>query len=579
MLDIAAYGVYIAILIYAAVVDRRTLRIPNKLVVAIFLDWLVWHILRDLLPRLLELGDSGQAVGSSAGAATGEAVHESLLTFLGPADASAANGALAAIVFGGGLMLFALAYEAVTRKYSMGGGDIKLMAASALFLGLQRSLIALFISCIAAVLTSFAAAIRNRSKGNVSRETSGHDFGDSIGNGKARENVSRETFSIAPNGVVRFFESLGLLWREEAEGRLYPKANKASVVLDVLRAAIEAAGVEVRTGSRVERVEMPRDADGKFTLYMTDGVLERADAVILACGGSVARDMMPDSFHFAPQRPVLGPIATDTRWVKQLDNIRVKCAVELLRSTGESGPSAYGKDGAAKKGGALSEHACDSSVRRCDSQIVSRETGEVLFRKYGVSGIAVFNLSRLAQPGDAISIDLFPDTSEGRLEESFVQRLHLLKANIGEHLARKDLLRGAVLPQVAHVLLAYAGLDEDAPCSEDDARKIACACKSFQLEYRGIGDAAQCQVHRGGFEPHAEFNPETMQAKRATGLFAVGEALDIDGPCGGYNLHWAFASGVLAGASAVALLAGEPPDSIADADSGPANARWHGECG
>lgn len=163
MLDIAAFGVYIVILVYAAVVDRHTLRIPNKLIVAIFLDWLVWQILRDALPRLVERGGSGLAeagayfgayVDAETGSGAGASVDtgESLLTFLGSADASAASGALAAIVFGVGLTLFALVYETVTHKYSMGGGDIKLMAASALFLGLQRSFLALMIACIVACL-------------------------------------------------------------------------------------------------------------------------------------------------------------------------------------------------------------------------------------------------------------------------------------------------------------------------------------------------------------------------------------------------------------------------------------------
>lgn len=365
----------------------------------------------------------------------------------------------------------------------------------------------------------------------------------------------------APNGVVRFFESFGLLWREEAEGRLYPKANKASVVLDILRAAADALGVEIRTGAHVERVELPASTGARFTLRMADGVLERADAVIVACGGSVVREMLPGSFAFAPQRPVLGPIATDTRWVKQLDNIRIKCAVELLRG----------------------------------GDIVTRETGEVLFRKYGVSGIAVFNLSRLAQPGDTLSIDLFPDIPLAQVQAMFAQRLSMLKDALGEGaggaegsegpgsvedlegsegpeaagsakgakseksapgargLSCKDFLRGAVLPQVARVLCEYVGLEEDTPCTQEDAAVLASVCKSFRLEYCGVGDASQCQVHRGGFMPEVGFSAETMQALDAPGLFVAGEALDIDGPCGGYNLHWAFASGILAGAHAVAV--------------------------
>ncbi|MEG0683202.1 MAG: NAD(P)/FAD-dependent oxidoreductase, partial [Raoultibacter sp.] len=59
----------------------------------------------------------------------------------------------------------------------------------------------------------------------------------------------------------------------------------------------------------------------------------------------------------------------------------------------------------------------------------------------------------------------------------------------------------------------------------------------------------QCQVQRGGFAPES-FNAHTLESKTNPGLFVVGEALDIDGPCGGYNLHWAWTSGILAGRAA-----------------------------
>lgn len=403
--------------------------------------------------------------------------------------------------------------------------------------------------------------------------------------------VSRETISdygnggrtapalcYVPNGVVRFFEDLGMFWREEAEGRLYPKANKASVVLDVLRAAVCAAGTEVRTGICVNRVELPRNANGRsgarFALHMADGSIERADAVIVACGGAVAKNILPDSFDFEPQRPVLGPIATDTRWVKQLDNIRVKCAVELLRAADddESGMCEGDQDmrTVSRETGSHETGPCEKGPH----ETIPRETGEVLFRKYGVSGIAIFNLSRLAQPGDALIIDLFPDIELSRLKTLFVRRLQMLKANFDDCPSRKDFLRGAVLPQVAHVLLAYAGLEEDVPCSKADARKIAHICKRFRLEYNGIGDEEQCQVHRGGFVPREGFDAETMQAKRAPGLFVVGEALDIDGPCGGYNLHWAFASGALAGANAASMLA----SSLSETADSSSDEKAHGVC-
>ena len=88
-----------------------------------------------------------------------------------------------------------------------------------------------------------------------------------------------------------------------------------------------------------------------------------------------------------------------------------------------------------------------------------------------------------------------------------------------------------------------------APYDPDAAWGLARALKAFPLEVRGVGDARQCQVTRGGFAVEA-FDPATMEARACPGLHVVGEALDVDAPCGGYNLHWAWASGLLAGAAA-----------------------------
>ena len=77
---------------------------------------------------------------------------------------------------------------------------------------------------------------------------------------------------------------------------------------------------------------------------------------------------------------------------------------------------------------------------------------------------------------------------------------------------------------------------------------IAKAIKSFELEVKGISDAGQCQVQRGGF-CSGSVNAKTMEASAVPGVYLCGEALDVDAPCGGYNLHWAWSSGLLAGLS------------------------------
>lgn len=325
------------------------------------------------------------------------------------------------------------------------------------------------------------------------------------------------------NAVLRFFADHGLLWRRESEGRLYPLANKATSVLDVLRAAAAAVGAQERCGIAVAAVEPPRGAGRPFTLRLADGRLERAAAVIVAVGGALPAGLLPAELPVAPPQPTLGPLATEARWCRRLDNIRVRGVLELRR----------------------------------DDALRAREPGEVMFRKYGVSGIAAFNLSRLAQPGDVLAVDFVPAVEAAAMADFLRERCCRLDAVLGRAATWDDMLCGMVLGPVAEVLLDAAGLCGGAPVATGEVPAMAAVLKGLRLPVTGLGDPRQCQVHRGGLQVSA-VDAATCAVVAAPGLFVVGEALDVDAPCGGYNLHWAWASGLLAGRAAVARMAGRP---------------------
>lgn len=342
------------------------------------------------------------------------------------------------------------------------------------------------------------------------------------------------------SAVLAFFADHGLMWREEGEGRLYPLANKATSVLDCLRAACTAAGVRELVESEVAAVEAPRGEGDRFTLRLADRRLERADAVIVAVGGAVGERLLSAGVPFRKTEPVLGPIATDPRWPRQLDNIRVRGALELWRP-----------------GGAMSPEACRDAGFAPDEhlgeRLVAREVGEVMFRKYGVSGIAAFNLSRLMEPGDQLAVDFVPGVRRMDMTAFLNCRRKMLFASLGRPVTWEDMLRGMVLGPVADVLLKAAGLRGGGETTKEGAAKLACVLKGLRLPVTGLGDERQCQVHRGGVEV-AAVDARTCEVREVPGLYVVGEALDVDAPCGGYNLHWAWASGLLAGWSAAARL-------------------------
>ena len=332
------------------------------------------------------------------------------------------------------------------------------------------------------------------------------------GQGGANASATSGENGSQKNAVLAFFSWLGLMWREEAQGRLFPVTGKASTVLDVLRAAVRALGVQECCNTRVQSIEPPRAPGKPYTLRLADGAFARAQAVVCAVGGAVARQLLPDDLAYTAPVPVLGPLRTETSDIRGLDNIRVRCNVSLER----------------------------------DKAVIARESGEVLFRKYGLSGIVIFNVSRHAQPGDVVALDLFPALSENQLVEHLFERARVFAAVSGRAATCEDVLRGMVLPLVAEALCKVFGLKLEDEATPDAIHRIACLAKRFKVKVQGVGDAKQCQVHRGGFACEG-FEAQTLECREYAGLFAAGEMLDVDAPCGGYNLHWAWSSGMLAG--------------------------------
>ena len=229
---------------------------------------------------------------------------------------------------------------------------------------------------------------------------------------------------------------------------------------------------------------------------------------------------------------MLGPLRVSKSYipvVRELDNIRVKCNVMLMRAE-------------------------DENTMGC----IGSESGELLFRKYGVSGICVFNLSRIAQPGDELNIDFFDLGNHEWAADVIRNRARTAQKLLGRTPTCADVLRGFLLPRVVDAVLKPIGINPEDLCAPDDDEMVSALgtrLTFFSLEVAGIGDPNLCQVRRGGIDV-ACVSDRTMAVQGQPGLFAVGEALDVDGPCGGYNLHWAWSSGLLAGQCAARALIG-----------------------
>lgn len=315
--------------------------------------------------------------------------------------------------------------------------------------------------------------------------------------------------------ICGFFGTLGLLTSPDSEGRVYPVTNAASSVLDVLRYECAHLGVDVRCGVEVTRVSRQPGPEG-FTVWSQDGGAVQGESIVVATGGG---SLLADLGHeMVSTVPVLGPIRTETEPIRGLSGVRVRCAATLFVGVDEH-----------NHGG----------------EVVATERGELLFRDYGVSGIMVFDLSRFLDEECAISIDLFPDWSGEELEAMILQRRAALSWRTAE-----TLFVGMLHDRVARAVLRAGKIRSDTPVLQLEHRGLAVLLKDLRLKVVGIGEPKQAQVTRGGASVTG-FDPLTMGSRHVDGLFAAGEVLDVDGRSGGFNLHWAWASGIMAGDGAV----------------------------
>ena len=324
---------------------------------------------------------------------------------------------------------------------------------------------------------------------------------------------------------LAWFAAQGLYTRADEAGRVYPYSNQAADVLALLERQLAARRVAVRTDCTVQTLRQSR---GGYAVQFTnaDGSAETlcADAVICAMGGAAGPQFGTDGFgtRFAaacggrvePVYPCLTALQC-ARPIKALAGLRARCAASLY-------------DG---------------------DRLLAREEGEVQFTDYGLSGICIMQLSGLLAPGrgpkrPAVALDLFPALDEAALAALFASRAALPADG------PDDFWLGLLAVRLGHALWAAAGLPNAAPAALSAAqwRALAHTAKCWRFEGLTPCGWRQAQTTGGGLalaELEADF-----QFRGCPGLYFVGETLDAAGACGGFNLHWAFGSGLTAGRSA-----------------------------
>lgn len=325
--------------------------------------------------------------------------------------------------------------------------------------------------------------------------------------------------------LVEVCDDMGLLIRvpddkDEDDMRMYPFSEQASSVVDILRFQLEK--YKINTVLDTEVKEIIKNGD-KFTVITEGDGRFMADKVIVALGGAAGRrisgsmsgyDILKKLGHSCTKLyPAIGPIKTETDFVRTLKGVRAEVYLEIRRDNGDR---------------------------------IINNYGEIQFTDYGISGPVVFEISREInkRKGLVACINFLYGVTRDRVRDVIRGKIK----NYPDQVI-SNLLVGIVHNKIGRSILSSLGFnlnDKVSSITDDDIRKIVSSLENKQIKIIKNMNFDYAQVTMGGIRT-SEVDPETMKSLICDGLYLCGEILDIDGDCGGYNLHWAWASGFLAG--------------------------------
>ena len=304
--------------------------------------------------------------------------------------------------------------------------------------------------------------------------------------------------------TLKFFDELGMVVTEK-KGLLYPRGGQAKYVPELLLLKARSLKVKIKTREKVQKIYKEQE----LWKVQTEGWTYEGDAVILANGSRASSVPGSDGSGYVLAENLGHHI------------IRPLPALTGLRAKG-SFFSAWA--------GVRTEGSVTLWI---DGTEILSETGEIQLTDYGISGIPVFQISGAAaraldqKKKVTVILHFLPEYSKEEVAE-------LLEAREKRYpqFSGMERLLGLLPDKLCKVLLKQKDLDR--------------AVTEFPLEIRDTSGFEQAQVCTGGVDT-AEINPETLESRIRRGVYFAGELLDIDGPCGGYNLQWAWSSGAVAG--------------------------------
>ena len=335
--------------------------------------------------------------------------------------------------------------------------------------------------------------------------------------GDGAETVAALLAAFPPEAATAFFRSIGVETVVREDNRIYPLCVSAAAVLDCLRLAVDAVA-DLQCDTAV--TSLFPDQHG-VTVHTTGGDI-RASYVIVAVGGAASPScggsadgykLLTDLGHTrTPLFPSIVQLRTDTRYIRAVKGLRTDAAVTLKK----------------------------------DGNPIASQTGEVLFTEYGLSGPAVMQISRAVGEWErtrrgrmTVELDLLPTISDADLLDLLKQR----RENLASH-TMEDFLTGLFHRRIGQTVVRSTetiALDRAvASLTDRELCLLVAAAKHGETEVSGTQGFGGAQVTAGGITMN-EFDG-MLRSRRHPRIAAIGEVLNVDGDCGGYNLQWAWSS-------------------------------------
>ena len=324
-------------------------------------------------------------------------------------------------------------------------------------------------------------------------------------------------------GILNFFDSIGIVPRIK-NGYYYPASNQAYSIYNALLKESEIKGVKLKTDSKVISIKK----EEKFIITLENEVIE-CDKLVISTGSKAypKTGSEGDGYIFATKLshsvnkiyPALVALISNNKVLKELDGVRTNVKVTLSK----------------------------------DNKVLKSEIGEIQFTKDSLSGICIYNLSIMLfeEINNNICINInFLNEFNINTKEDFISEFDN-KIKIVKNRNITELLEGYLNYKIVNVILKECNIKSDKKYEEltlEEKNILATKLIDYKFKIEGTKDYNSSQVCGGGISLE-EINIESFESKKIKNLYFVGEILDVCGECGGYNLGFAFLSGMLAGKS------------------------------